>query len=177
MFGAVMPSEPGVSFMKIRRMGPEDISAVAAIEREAFARPWSEEILYRDLTEHSRAYIYVAEDAGEVIGHAGIWKSPDDVHLTTLAVTATRRREGVASALVEKILQEHLEDRDEVVLEVRESNQAALELYRKLGFEVRERRLQYYVDNAEDALVMVYNRDRDEKELANGTSGTNPGGS
>ncbi len=163
--------------MIIRKMEAEDIAAVAEIEKVSFARPWSEEILYRDLTAHSRAYIYVAEDGNEIVGHIAVWKSPDDVHLTTLAVAPSRRREGIASNLVKKILDEHLTDREEVVLEVRESNRPALALYQKLGFEVRERRLQYYVDNGEDALVMVYNRKHASEEPANETSRTTTGGS
>lgn len=163
--------------MKIRAMEPGDISAVARIERESFARPWSEEMIYRDLTDQSRAYYYVAEVNGKVVGHIAVWKSPDNIHLTTLAVTPSRRRRGIASGLVEQILNEHSSERSEIVLEVRESNRPALELYRKFGFEVRERRLQYYVDNGEDALVMVYNCERKGDETANAATGTCTGGS
>jgi len=145
-----------MSEMKIRNMKLADISAVAKIERESFPLPWSEEMIYRDLTEHSRAYFYVAEKENKILGHIAIWKSPDEIHLTTLAVASAWRRRKVGSALVKKIIDKHSMERSEIVLEVRESNRPALELYRKLGFEVRDRRLQYYVDNGEDALIMVY---------------------
>ncbi|MGM0381807.1 MAG: ribosomal protein S18-alanine N-acetyltransferase [bacterium] len=161
--------------MKIRKMEIDDISRVTEIEAESFSRPWSEEMIYRDLTEHSPASFYVAEDEGEVVGHISVWRSPDDIHLTTLAVAPERRREGIASALVQKIIEEHSSQRPEIVLEVRESNRPALELYQKFGFEIRERRIQYYVDNGEDAFVMVYNCREKAGEIADETTRTGSG--
>lgn len=139
--------------MNIREMELSDLGRVAEIESLSFERPWREETLYRDLKRNGRSRFFVVEDDRIVVGHVGLWKRRDDVHVTTLAVHPDHRRQGIASRLIAHLFERYPE-RD-ITLEVRRSNHPAQALYRNLGFRVSGRRPDYYVDNGETALVMT----------------------
>lgn len=133
-------------------MSVRDLAEVSDIEEECFARPWSEEALYRDYTQNPSSAFYVADIDGEIVGHIGVWKRQDHVHITTLAVAPDHRREGLGSALLDAVRDKY-PDLD-LTLEVRESNAEAQDFYRSIGFSVTGSRPDYYSNNGEDAIVM-----------------------
>jgi len=142
--------------MKLRDMEVADVKVVSQLENRCFPTPWSEQMIYEDLVSNHRAHFYVAEKDDSVVGYVGIWKAMEKVHITTIAVDSSTRRQGIATALVETVIDKHAESDRPVTLEVRPSNTAALELYESLGFELSGRRKNYYSDNQEDALIMDY---------------------
>ena len=146
--------------MEVRSMTVRDIESVADVEEECFPRPWSEDALYRDYAQNPSSRFFVAEVDGEVQGHVGLWQRRDHVHVTTLAVRASHRRQGLGQALLEAVYEE-FPDMD-ITLEVRKSNEDAQEFYRSAGFSVTGLRPDYYTDNGEDALVMSRNADSRE---------------
>jgi [ribosomal protein S18]-alanine N-acetyltransferase len=107
-------------------------------------------------TELSRSYagIWVARADTEIAGFLLAWDVADEVHLLDVVVAVNARRRGHGRALLQALL-EHARTRRArlVLLEVRKSNQAARELYEKLGFSRCGERLRYYSDG-EDAVLM-----------------------
>ena len=99
----------------------------------------------------SYAVLLVAREADAACGFLVAWRAADELHLTDLGVTARARRRGIARSLVQALCREAARV---VFLEVRETNLAALELYRGLGFTELDRRARYYDDTGEDAVVM-----------------------
>jgi ribosomal-protein-alanine N-acetyltransferase len=92
---------------------------------------------------------------GEIHGFAGMWIMLDEAHITTIGVDPDRQRRGLGEFLFVALLDEAIQRHATwVTLEVRVSNQPALELYRKYGFTVQGRRPRYYSDNNEDAFIM-----------------------
>ena len=80
----------------------------------------------------------------------------DEIHIISIAVRRSFRRQGIGELLLQKALQESKHNKfDEVTLEVRKSNSAAKSLYAKYGFELKGVRKRYYTDNHEDAHVMT----------------------
>ncbi len=80
---------------------------------------------------------------------------PPEAELETIAVAATAQRHGLARRLFAELATELAKAQiAEVNLEVRASNQPALELYRRLGFAETGRRVRYYHDPVEDAVLM-----------------------
>ena len=72
-----------------------------------------------------------------------------------VAVDPAHQRRGVATRLLERLFELTADDeRRGYTLEVRVSNEAAIQLYETLGFEARGVRRGYYTDNREDALIM-----------------------
>jgi ribosomal-protein-alanine N-acetyltransferase len=150
-----MMMEPAVH---IRRMTLADLRSVIEIDRQSFSMPWSESTYRNELMANPAAYLYVAEEEGQetVIGYIGFWFIVDEAHISTLAVDARYRRQGIGRRLLQTALFEAARLGAEIVsLEVRASNGAALQLYRDFGFQLQERRAGYYQDNGEDALYML----------------------
>ena len=103
----------------------------------------------------SYALLRVARLAGVAVGVLLAWRAADELHLTDLGVTGAARRRGIARVLVNELRREgELSGARVVLLEVRESNEPALSLYRGLGFAELDRRARYYADTDEDAVVM-----------------------
>ena len=142
--------------MNIRRMRPEDLKAVYAIEVESFSEPWSLESLEKEIDNHL-AYYLVAEEKNEVIGYAGMWSILDEGEITNIAVKTESRGSGIGSALLEGMLSyAHKKALRRITLEVRAGNEIAKKLYQQHHFECIACRKNYYHKPIEDALIMQY---------------------
>ncbi len=144
----------------IRRMTLEDLGAVLQIDRLSFPLPWSERSYRFELTQNPASNMLVVEGRDEgaprVIGYAGYWMLVDEAHISTLAVHPDYRRRGLGAKLLRQLLDDAARSgADMATLEVRVSNQAAVNLYHKFGFQIVGRRSRYYRDNGEDALLMT----------------------
>ena len=104
-------------------------------------------------TGHSNANCLAAETEDGLVGFLVCSRYVDIWHLMNVAVDEPARRAGVASRLIEGLLEEAGHD-ERYTLEVRISNVAAIAMYERLGFRPAGRRLRYYHDNNEDALIM-----------------------
>ena len=135
-------------------MTPADLDEVMVIERNSFPSAWSRGSYEREL-RNSNSYYFTAKHEGAVVGYFGMWVVSDDAHITTLAVHPRRRRCGLATRLLEHLIDfARSRGAARISLEVREGNRAAQSLYRKFGFEQKGRLRRYYGDTGEDGLVM-----------------------
>lgn len=138
-----------------RPMQEGDLDQVMKIELLAFPTPWSRQSYEGELLNQFASY-YVIEDASTVAAYAGIWCVFEEAHITNVAVDPLYRRQGLGRQLMEILLARAREKGAErVLLEVRPSNLAAINLYRALGFLPGGVRRGYYTDNQEDALLLV----------------------
>ncbi len=144
-------SEPVIRFMRLK-----DVDAVAAIEKDTFARPWSRESFRQEVSRNVAARYLVAEEDGEILGYAGAWVILDESHITNIAVREDARRRGIGRMLTSQLLR-ILSNLGAcyATLEVRVSNERAQNLYKSLGFVSVGKRKRYYEDNNEDAFLMV----------------------
>lgn len=141
--------------MVIRKGTKEDIEAIYAIELESFSVPWSLESITKEL-ENEMAYYVVAEEDGQVLGYAGLWDVVGEGQITNIAVRPSGRRKGIGKRLVEGLMAYGKEKGLEVlILEVRESNEAAIRLYSQAGFKDIGKRKNYYTKPTEDAILMA----------------------
>jgi ribosomal-protein-alanine N-acetyltransferase len=137
----------------LRPLGYADLPQVIAIERRAFPTPWSLAMFVLELSKPSG--ICLAATRGERIVGYTICSRYDTVwHLMNIAVDPDERRQGIASALLAELYARVADPRARFTLEVRRSNQVAIELYERDGFRVSGMRRRYYQDNGEDALIM-----------------------
>jgi ribosomal-protein-alanine N-acetyltransferase len=138
----------------IRDALPADAAALVAIERRAFSDPWSEEG-FREMLGIEGVLGLVAEGPDGVQGYAIAREVAGEGEILNLAVVPEHRGQGIAGVLLGAML-EGLATREvsEAFLEVRESNLIALALYHAHGFRVVGRRVAYYRQPREDALVL-----------------------
>jgi len=144
-----------MSVAKIRKMTTEDLLAVVEVENICFTTPWSEDSFRNELTTNMLAVYYVAEFEQRVVGYAGMWHVMDELHITNVAVHPEFRGKKIGNQLLEALIGfSSSGPYTGMTLEVRVSNDVAIKLYTKYGFEKLGIRKGYYQDNKEDAIVM-----------------------
>ena len=139
----------------IRKMTLEDMPGVIDLDQKSFSLPWPERSFRFELTANPASRSWVADFEGKIVGMIVVWLIIDEAHVATLATHPDFRRRGIAKKLLSQALLHLMEDgAQSSFLEVRESNFAAQEMYRKFGYEASGRRPHYYRDNDEDAILM-----------------------
>jgi [ribosomal protein S18]-alanine N-acetyltransferase len=140
----------------VEPMRLRDVGAVLEIERLSFSAPWPAFAFEQELTANRLAHYRVARLADRVVAFGGIWLMVDEAHITTFGVHPEFRRTGIGRRLLLELVAVALElGSARMTLEVRVSNAPAQALYRSFGFTVSGRRIAYYSDDGEDALVMT----------------------
>lgn len=138
-----------IDFMK-----EEDIDEILDISALSFSICWSKNSYLQELTNPVAKYL-VAKINNKVVGFVGTWIVLDESHITNIAVHPNHREQGIASKLLEELLN-YCKNQGCIsyTLEVRSSNIAAQSLYEKHGFKQNGIRKRYYEDNNEDAILM-----------------------
>ena len=162
-----------------------DIPAVAETERESFGDAWPSDSFERELVYNRLAHYLVVRElpeppgpgkpavemlyadnqeeeyhatpsGGTVVGHVGMWLMFDEAHITTIAVSPSRRGRGLGELLLIAAAEVAIAMETAVLtLEVRVSNIVAQSLYEKYGFARVGLRPGYYAPDREDALIMT----------------------
>ena len=139
-----------------RLRSADEIDTILAIEQASFTNPWTREMYLAELKNEGVSFFYLARDNHRhVVGFCSFWRVLDELHINNLAVLPDLRRQGAATALLDRVMAEgaRLGVR-RAMLEVRQSNVAARQLYEKFGFVVTGTRSKYYTNPIEDALVL-----------------------
>jgi ribosomal-protein-alanine N-acetyltransferase len=139
----------------IRRMVHDDLPLVSDIERRSYDFPWSHGV-FRDCLL-AGYYCSVMDRGKYVVGYAILSVAAGEAHILNLCVDPLYRKLGYGDRLLHEILrQARNAEVNEVFLEVRPSNVAALALYRKKGFQQIASRTSYYQAKGgrEDAAVL-----------------------
>ncbi|MFN7940554.1 MAG: GNAT family N-acetyltransferase [Thermoanaerobaculia bacterium] len=138
----------------IRDAGAADLPALAALERESFSEPWSVAELASWVELPERALVLALEDQAGIAAYALFLLLPgEEAELLRVAVGARARRQGLAARLLtEAFALLAAGGRGVCLLEVRPGNEAAIALYRRLGFVASGLRRGYYSDGS-DALI------------------------
>ena len=144
--------------MRLREMNRADMAAIIALEQELFPEDaWTPEMFAAEFAQPpSRRLYLVAEDGNALIGYAGMmFTGGSQADVVTLAVNPDRWGEGTGTALLEALVDEaDKRGYEEVLLEVREDNPRARQLYLRHGFAEIGIRRDYYQPSGVDAVVM-----------------------
>ena len=142
--------------LAVEPMRLADVADVLEIERLSFSSPWPAYAFEQELTANRLAHYLVARLDGRVVAFGGIWLMVDEAHITTFGVHPDHRRQGIGRRLLLRLAELAIAlGSARMTLEVRVSNTPAQDLYRSFGFRVVGRRIAYYSDDGEDALVMT----------------------
>ena len=139
---------------EIKRITEDMLADVAALERECFAEPWSEQSLR--LLVGERAVGFAAFVDGRLSAYAGMLCVLDEGQITNIATYPEFRRQGLARMLLDAIDEYSKENRIAFLsLEVRESNTAARTLYASCNWREAGVRKNFYKLPTEDAVIMI----------------------
>jgi ribosomal-protein-alanine N-acetyltransferase len=138
----------------VRPLTLTDLDDIDEIEQRAYVTPWSRTMFASEIAKPSSICLGAFE--GErLVGYVINSRYVDAWHVMNVAVDPRYRRRGIASRLLDRLFELTADDgRRGYTLEVRVSNDGAIALYERLGFERRGIRRGYYTDNREDALIM-----------------------
>lgn len=138
----------------IRRMTREDVPVAAALERECFSQPWSENAYLSALANENALYLVAESADGSLAGMCGFLDILGEGDISNVAVREEFRRQGVARRMLAQLLKQGRERGiTGFTLEVRASNKAAVRLYEEFGFVCEGRRKNFYEKPREDALI------------------------
>ena len=139
--------------VNIRQWTEADAPYAALIERACFKDAWSLEVV-KECFRFSHFLGFILEKEGEIVGYVCGSSLFEDAELMRIAVLPSHRGEGLGRLLLEQFIHGATErGAERMFLEVRASNEAALALYLKSGFEKNRLRKRYYPDG-EDGLEM-----------------------
>jgi ribosomal-protein-alanine N-acetyltransferase len=138
---------------QIRSLYYSDLPEVAVIERRAFPTPWSIAMFVLEMSKPTGLCLAATID-GALAGYTVCSRYDTVWHIMNIAVEPDLRRRGIASALLAELYARAGDASAQFTLEVRRSNQAAIELYQRDSFRIAGLRRRYYQDNGEDALIM-----------------------
>lgn len=157
--------------MLIREMKLEDIPQVVEIEKACFSVPWSEKSFEDSICRKDTIFL-ISEEMQETLspenkiicidhsnpvitGYIGMYFSFEEANVTNVAVHPSYWKSGygkeLVSAAISKAKQKQIE---KIFLEVRVSNEPAISLYQKKGFENLGIRKNFYDHPKEDAYIM-----------------------
>ncbi|MEA2156281.1 MAG: [ribosomal protein S18]-alanine N-acetyltransferase [Solirubrobacteraceae bacterium] len=139
--------------LDIRRLTYADLPQLIAIERRAFPTPWSLAMFVLELSKPAGVCL-AAMRGGDMLGYLVCSRYDTVWHIMNVAVDPDHRRAGIATAMLADLFRRIDAHDARFTLEVRESNQGAIDLYERFGFRAAGRRRRYYQDNGEDAVVM-----------------------
>jgi ribosomal-protein-alanine N-acetyltransferase len=143
----------------------EDIEAISAIEARLYTFPWTAGNFRDSLTAGYSAWVLREDWSGlgtaPVMGYFLLMAAVDEAHLLNISVASEYQGRGLGLALLHKATETARAHRARsMILEVRPSNQRAIEVYERYGFRLIGRRVGYYPistenrTDREDALVM-----------------------
>lgn len=148
--------------VEFERMTEGHLSEVLAIEQASFSDPWSEVMFRQELEEDPGRYPVVLTVNSQVIGYGLGWIVLDEFHLGNLAVRPDMKGRGYGSLILGRMLKQvKLKGCRTASLEVRASNQTAINLYHRYKFKEIAVRKKYYQD--EDALVLLARLDEENE--------------
>ena len=140
--------------LNFRKLTPEDADVAAELDLKCFGKDACNRAYFLRSAQDERKEFIVAIKGGKVIACAGAEIFTDSAEIESLTVDPEHRRQGVAKIILIKLIGAiRRRGVSFIILEVRPSNTAAIELYKGFGFEVVEREENYYRD--EDAWIMA----------------------
>jgi ribosomal-protein-alanine N-acetyltransferase len=140
--------------VNVRSLRPSDLDAVERIERGSYPTPWSRSMFAGELAKPSSVCLGAFQGA-DMLGYLIVARYVDAWHIMNVAVDEGFRGRGIAHGMLERLFELTVGDVERgYTLEVRVSNETAIDLYKRLGFVETGVRRGYYTDNREDALIM-----------------------
>lgn len=143
---------------EIRPLKKKDIEKVALLEAACFVKPWPLNQIAYEFKGNPCAKVFVAVDKEEnILGYLDFMITFDSATIDRICVAKEYRNQGIAGKLLEKMVEVCKSQKDKVefiTLEVRLSNQKAISLYEKNGWQRVVIKPKYY-DDGKDAIYMI----------------------
>ncbi|WP_195269422.1 ribosomal protein S18-alanine N-acetyltransferase [Eubacterium sp. 1001713B170207_170306_E7] len=138
---------------EIREMRKQDASNLYEIGQACGLGSWSLESYVNEYNNPIAKYL-VVEAEGQVVGFAGIWCVVDEAQVMNVGILGKYRQNGLGTQLMAALIKTaRAQGCSCMTLEVKETNVAAIRLYKKMGFSAASIRENYYPDHANGLMM------------------------
>jgi [ribosomal protein S18]-alanine N-acetyltransferase len=151
----------GLDITTVQPISVDEIDSIVILDRLCFGGLWSIDSYRREMTNENSHFLGVSIDktlepeTSGIIGFGCFWAILDEAHITLLGVHPQYQRQGLGKLLLGALLDKARSiEMARATLEVRASNQGAIDLYERFGFQTVGRRKKYYQDTGEDGIIM-----------------------
>ena len=143
---------------------PEHLDDILLMEQQCFSVPWTRDQLAAQMSDSMYIFLAAEDESGRAVGYVGLMYVLDEGYISNVAVSPSRRREGIADMLLTELYaRAKAKKLSFLTLEVRESNAPAQSLYKKHGYTEVGMRKGYYSLPKEDAVLMTCFLSQEEK--------------
>ena len=143
---------------------PEHLDDILLMEQQCFSVPWTRDQLAAQMSDSMYIFLAAEDESGRAVGYVGLMYVLDEGYISNVAVSPSRRREGIADMLLTELYaRAKAKKLSFLTLEVRESNAPAQSLYKKHGYTEVGMRKGYYSLQKEDAVLMTCFLSEEEK--------------
>ena len=143
---------------------PEHLDDILLMEQQCFSVPWTRDQLAAQMSDSMYIFLAAEDESGKAVGYVGLMYVLDEGYISNVAVSPSRRREGIADMLLTELYaRAKAKKLSFLTLEVRESNAPAQSLYKKHGYTEVGMRKGYYSLPKEDAVLMTCFLSEEEK--------------
>ncbi|WP_416686306.1 ribosomal protein S18-alanine N-acetyltransferase [Candidatus Pseudothioglobus sp. Uisw_041] len=161
-WGITTKTKPIIKLISIsfNRLSRDDIDSIVLIEQQNSHNPWSKNQLIESILNPANL-CYSISMKNKIIGFLMAMRTLDNADILNISINKACQGKGYGNKLLHYLIKE-LKDRmiSQLILEVRASNQAAIDFYLKHGFEEISLRKNYYMNNSkhpnqkEDGIIM-----------------------
>lgn len=138
----------------IENLNLTHIEEICDIEKRCFSDAWSRQSFIDEIDNENSVFIVVKKE-DKIVAYSGFWYIVDDAQIMNVAVDIAYKGMKISHILMKEMIQRAMDKNMATMsLEVRVSNEIAINLYKVYGFEIVGVRKQYYQDNKEDAYIM-----------------------
>jgi [ribosomal protein S18]-alanine N-acetyltransferase len=151
-----------MKILEVKQAIAEDLEQIVALDKLCFDGIWSKEGYLREIYSFNSSLLllWVTEPQllPKMIGLGCLWSIVEEAHITLLGIHPEYQRQGLGLFLFHNLLQDAIQrNLERATLEVKTTNQPAINLYQKFGFQVAGRRNNYYPKTGEDAFILWLN--------------------
>lgn len=148
--------------LEIKPATAEDIEEILVLDCLCFMGIWTRDAYLREIESPNSSLLLLwlteARSQPNLIGMGCLWSIVEEAHITLLGVIPQYQRRGLGMLLLHSLLKDALQrNLERATLEVKVTNEPALNLYEKFGFEVAGKRKNYYTKTGEDAFILWLN--------------------
>ena len=145
--------------LQLESLKPEHLEQVVALDQTCLGGLWNHSGYQREIdSPNSTALVLNLVPQNQIIGLGCFWAILAEAHLTMIVIEPDYQGQGLGQLLLCSLLDQAIKQKlERATLEVKVSNQIALNLYEKFGFKIAGTRKGYYQKTQEDALILWQN--------------------
>lgn len=157
-----------MKILKIKPLETFQVSEIVVLDRICLGGIWTAEGYLREINSPNSSLLTLSfwdeetkntNSKEKIVGVACLWSILEEAHITLLGIHPDFRQQGLGTLLLLSLLEDAISrNLSRATLEVNVNNIKAINLYRKIGFEIAGKRRRYYQSTGEDALVLWLNK-------------------